>query len=118
MTDAEKLQKFLAQATHMMLAVTLADGTPWIVPVRIQRAEGAIFEWDSKIDTVHSQALTQHPAVALTIFLKEKGAEVGFYAKASAKEVSRRNDGYARYRATVSEAWLNDETFIKRKISL
>lgn len=118
MTDTEKLEQFLAQATHMVLAVTLEDGTPWAVPVRLQRHEGTEFEWDSKLDTVHSQALTVNPAMAITIFSKDKGQEFGFYAQGHGEEVSRRDDGYARYRFTAVQTWMNDETFTKRKVSL
>jgi len=47
MSDSEKLQSFLQSATHMVLAVLLPDGTPWVVPVRIKNWQGKEFEWDS-----------------------------------------------------------------------
>lgn len=117
MSDAEKLQQFLAAATHMVLAVTLADHTPWAVPVRMHVIDGG-FEWDSKVDTVHSQALAAHRQMAITVFSKEKGKEIGFYAIGTGEEISRRDDGYARYRFTPTETWLNDETFVKRRVHL
>ena len=118
MTDNEKLQQFLESATHMVVAVILDDGTPWAVPVRIQEHHDSVFEWDSKLDTVHSQAIAKHPEAAITIFSKNEGVQFGFYAKGRAEEVSRRPDGYGRYRFTAQDTWMNDETFQKRKIEL
>jgi len=118
MTDNEKLQQFLENAKHMVLAVTLDDGMPWAVPVKIQEQHGRVFEWDSKLDTVHSQAIAGHPDAAIVIFTKDQGNQFGFYAKGRAEEVLRRPDGYGRYRFTARETWINDQTFTKRKVEL
>jgi hypothetical protein len=117
MSDTEIVKKFLDQSKHMVVAVTLDDNTPWAVPVRIRQREGWVFEWDSKSTTVHSRAIATHPDISLTIFSADE--DIGLYAKATAEELShvRRDDGYVRYRATVTQAWLN-EKHIKRPIAI
>jgi hypothetical protein len=117
MSDTEIAQQLLSQSRHMIVAVTLADGTPWAVPVRMVRRDGNIFEWDSRPTTVHSQAIATNSNVALTIFSVEE--DLGLYMKARAEEQPnvRREDGYVRYRAVVSEAWLNEQ-HLKRPVEL
>ena len=118
MTDEEKLEQFLGTQQHMVLAVTLEDGTPWAVPVKIQQRESlAVFEWDSRLDTVHSQALKVHPQMALMIYQKESPWQTGFYAKGHGELVEPSGD-YGRYRFTAEQAWLNDETFVKREVKI
>ena len=115
-TDIDKkLTEILIASTHMVVAVTLPDGTPWAVPLHIKRQEGNWFEWDSQLTSVHSQAVAAKSEVALTIF--SIPLNLGFYAKATASLVSRREDGFGRYRATVSEAWIN-ESYTKRSVTL
>ena len=117
MTDEKIVEKLLSEVAHMVVVVTLADGSPWAVPVHIAHHDGKVFEWDSMVSTDHSQAISVNPQIALTIFSTD--SDIGFYAKAQAEEVpgTRRDDGYAHYRATISEAWLN-EKHIKRSIEL
>lgn len=118
MTDREKLEQFLATQRHMVLAVTLEDGTPWAVPVKMQQREGlGVFEWDSRLDTVHSKALETHPQMALTIYQKESPWQIGFYAKGRGELVECNGD-YGRYRFAAEQVWLNDETFVKREVAL
>ncbi len=113
----ERLRTFLNTVQFMVLAVTLDDGTPWAVPVKLQAWDGKAFEWDSKVDTVHSRALAVRPRVALTMYEKESDRQFGFYATATAELVRQDERGYGRYRATVTQAWINDETFQKREVS-
>ena len=117
MMDIEKVREFLQGQTHMVLAVTLEDGTPWAVPVRIQKWQGREFEWDSRLDTVHSQAIAARPATAITLFQKAADAQIGFYASGRAELVEQKGE-YGRYRFTVERAWLNDETFVKREVEI
>lgn len=120
MTDQEQLRLFLAEQKYMVLAVTLDDGTPWATPVRIKTQYGTAFEWDSMQDAEHSKALLKHPNVAITIFTDDSGtnAQFGFYAKATASKVSDGEHGIGRYHAIVSQAWVNDQTFVKRKVEM
>lgn len=117
MTDDEILNQLLSEVVHMVVAVTLDDGTPWAVPVHIKHHDGKQFVWESKPATVHSQAITKNAQVCLLIFSIDR--DIGFYAKAHAEEVpgSRNTDGYAKYSATISESWLN-EKHTKRPVPL
>jgi hypothetical protein len=118
-SERERMEEFLGRQKHMVIAVTLDDGTPWAVPVAIKNREGDAFEWDSRLDTVHSKAIENHPIVALTIFepRTDRGPEYGFYARAKAEKVRESDKGYGRYRATVEKSWINDESFQKREVS-
>ena len=118
MTDQERLEQFLSEQKHMVLAVTLDDGTPWAVPVRIQLFWERAFEWDSRIDAVHSEAIAKRPEVAITIFDKSSDSEIGFYAKGKAVLVEEYKPEYGRYRFVTSQCWMNDETFVKREVEL
>jgi len=118
MNDDEKVKQFLTAQRYMVLAVMLDDGTPWAVPVRIQQWSGNEFEWDSRLDTVHSQALEKRPAMAVTIFEKQEDSQIGLYAKGRGELVEEFKPGFGRYKFTMQEAWINDETFRKRQISL
>jgi len=117
MNDKEIAGRFLARSKHMVVAVTLEDGTPWGVPVRITRQEGRVFEWDSKPEAVHSQAIARNEAISLVVFSVDD--DIGVYAKAVAAELpnSGNGTGQRRYRATVTEAWLNEQ-HVKRPIVL
>lgn len=115
MSDDEKIKQFLSKQHYMVLAVVTPDGTPWAVPVRIQLWQGMEFEWDSKLDTVHSQALVTNSAMAITIFDKTGDTQMGFYASGRGQLVNDRGDGYGRYRFTAEQCWINDETFVKRE---
>lgn len=118
MDELTRTKEFLASQGHMVVAVTLEDGTPWAVPVKIQRWDGKEFEWDSRLDTIHSQALESHPDMAITIFQKQADAQFGFYAQGKASLVNERPDGFGRYRFVAERAWINDESFRKRKVEL
>lgn len=118
MDDNDKTKQFLANQQHMVLAVMLDDGTPWAVPVRIQRWEAGEFEWDSKLDTVHSQAIAARPDIAITVFQKLENSQIGFYARGRGELVEETKPGFGRYRFTAKQAWLNDETFVKREVQL
>lgn len=119
MSDREQLNTFLAGQQYMTLAVTLDDGTPWATPVRIKRREGKVFEWGSMVDTEHSKAIAKRPQVAISIYTPQTDSTIqfGFYAKAAA-ELVREQDGTGYYRATVTESWINDATFVKRGVDL
>lgn len=116
MTDNEKTTQFLSSQQYMVLAVVTPDNTPWAVPVRIGAWQGREFEWDSKLDTVHSKALEIHPTMAITIF--DTATQTGFYATGVGELLHDRGDGFGRYRFTAKQCWLNDETFVKREVML
>lgn len=121
MNDSEQLNTFLAEQRYMTIAVTLDDGTPWATPVRIKTWEGKVFEWESKIDTEHSNAITKRPNVAISIWTPEgEGAiQFGFYAHATAEQISEPNDyDISLYRATVHKCFINDSSFVKREVEL
>lgn len=118
MDDSERTKEFLQEQTHMVLAVTLHDGTPWAVPVRIKLQWGNMLEWESRLDTEHSRAIKRRPDVAITVYGKNGDEEFGFYAKAQAKLMEEYKPGYGRYQALIHQAWINDETFVKRKVEL
>ena len=118
MTDNEKIEQLVDTEQFMILAVTLDDGTPWVVPVKLQAHDGyRTFEWDSRLDTMHSRALAARPNMAVTIFRKEADKQTGFYARGTA-ELAEAHGEYGRYRFTTAEAWINDETFVKREVKL
>lgn len=118
MNDTEKTKQFLSEQQFIVLAVTLDDGTPWATPVKIQKQDGNVFEWDSHIETEHSKALIACPDMAITVFQKQEDSQIGFYAKGTGECVETKEHGIGRYRFTVKEAWLNDETFVKRAVTL
>ena len=110
------VQDFLGEQHFMVLAVTLDDGTPWAVPVRISRWQGREFEWDSKTDTLHSQARARRAAMAGRMCNPTQ--QVGVYMSGHGELVSESGSGFGHYRFTAERAWLNDETFVKREVSL
>ena len=120
MSDESKTKDFLTNQTHIVIAVTLADGTPWAVPVKLQRYEGKEFEWDSRTDTIHSEALTVHPEISLVTFQRDSYpfGQFGFYAIGRAEVAENKGNGFARYRFTAMKAWVNDQTFVKREVEL
>jgi hypothetical protein len=118
MSDQERVKEFLKTASIMVIAVTLEDSSPWAVPVKIQRQEGNIFEWDSKLDTVHSVALGQKPEMAVVLFDKAESVQFGLYLKGRAELVTANDKGFGRYRFSAESAWINDESFVKRPIPL
>lgn len=118
MDDQQKIEQLLTAIPYAVLAVTLDDGTPWAVPVRLRRADNREFEWDSRLDTLHSQAIAVRPQMALTVFEKREDSQVGLYAVGHAELLEEFKPGFGRYRFTAENAWINDETFVKRKVEL
>lgn len=121
MNDKEQLKQFLKTQKYMTLAVVLDDGTPWATPVRIKSQNGPVFEWDSKTDTEHSKAIEARRSVAISIWTPETEdtMQFGFYAAATAERLDEPNEyGICHYRATVTKAWINDATFVKREVSV
>lgn len=116
MTDNEKAKQFLAGQGYMVIAVVTPDGAPWAVPVRLQSWQDSEFEWDSKLDTLHSRALETSSKISITIF--DTMTQTGFYAIGVGELIHKRGDGYGRYRFTAQACWLNDKTFIKREVTL
>lgn len=114
--DKKFVQEFLADQHFMVLAVSLDDGSPWAVPVRIARWQGNEFEWDSKLDTLHSQALLARPAMAVTIF--DTAQQCGVYMMGRGELVVESDKGFGHYRFTAERVWLNDATFVKREVAL
>lgn len=120
MTDEQGVEDFLQTQHHMVLAVTLEDGSPWAVPVAVLRREGiSIFEWDSRTDAVHSLALARDSRAAITLYRasSDEWREIGFYSAGRAEIVDPRGD-FARYRFTTEHAWVNDETHAKRELNV
>lgn len=119
MNDEQRLEKFLNEQQFMVLAVALQDGTPWAVPVRIGKREGNDFWWDSALATEHSKVISeQNSNVAITIYQKTEDSMFGFYAKGRAELTEEYKPGYGRYKFTAIQCWINDETFVKREVSL
>ena len=120
MNDNEKLEAFLKTQTHMVIAVTCDDGTPWSVPVKVQNYNGRDFEWDSKVDTFHSIALEQHSRISITMFSRDTDpfGQFGFYAVGNAVKLIDKDHGVARYAFSVERAWINDHTFVKREVEI
>ena len=118
MNDDEKTKQFLNEQQYMVLAVTLDDGTAWATPVRIRRWEGREFEWDSKLDTLHSQAIATRPEMAITVFQKLEDSQIGVYARGRGELIEEFKPSFGRYRFTAERCWLNDETFRKREVTL
>ncbi|MGB3023910.1 MAG: pyridoxamine 5'-phosphate oxidase family protein [Candidatus Saccharimonadales bacterium] len=119
MTPEQKAAVFLEGQTHMIVAVTCDDGRPWAVPVVIQQRDGKVFEWDSRLDAVHSLAIARDPRVAICLYRasSDEGEEIVVYGDGTAEIVEQRGE-YARYRATLQTAWMNDVDHVKRPISV
>ena len=118
MQDKQKLEEFLSRTQYMTIAVTLDDGTPWAVSVRILHREGNVFEWDSKTDTEHSKAIAMRPTIAISMFEKVEDRQFGVYAQADAMLMRENEHGVGRYKAVTKDVWVNDETFIKRRVDV
>ena len=119
MNDNQKLEQLLGEQQFMVLAVTLEDGTPWAVPVRIGKREGSEFWWDSTLAAEHSKAIAGgNSAVAITVYKKTDDVHIGFYAKGKAELVEEIKPGFGRYKFVATQCWLNDETFVKREVQL
>jgi hypothetical protein len=118
MTTNEEVITFLVRQKHFVLAVIAEDGSPWTVPLAVKRWEGRVIEWRSALSTVHSQAIEREPRVSMCVFAKEEDRQVGFYAKGTARMSEDTGDGYANYAVTIDQAWVNDETFVKREFDL
>ena len=119
MTNEEKVGALLLTQKHMVVAVTLADGSPWAVPVAIRDHEGlGAFMWDSALQTEHSKALESNSAMAITIYQKQEDAQIGFYAKGRGELLEEFKPGFGHYRFVADKAWINDETFVKRPLNL
>ena len=115
MTDQQKLTEFLARQKHMVLAVVCEDGTPWAVPVRIKEQNGISFEWESRLDALHSAAIDKNPNVAITMYEIDGDQHTGVYVKATA-ELVRVTGEKGWYRAVGARVWLNDESHVKREV--
>lgn len=118
MSDQQKIEQLLGEQHFMVLAVTLDDGTPWATPVRIKARNGNVFEWESVLTTEHSKALANNPKMAITIFQKKEDSQTGLYVKGVGKFVEEIRPGFGRYKFTAEQCWLNDETFVKREVTL
>ncbi len=118
MNDRKRIEAMLEKQQYMFLSVVLSEGTPWVVPVKIQLRQGNTFEWDSKLDTRHSTAIEDNPSVAITIIEAGDTPKVALYASGVAELVEKKDHGLGRYRVTVRRSWMNDETYIKREMEL
>lgn len=118
MSDRAKVEEFLKAARYMVLAVQLEDGSPWAVPVRLKRWNKNVFEWDSKLDTVHSRNIERRRSIAITLFDSKDDTQIGVYATGDAECISANDHGLGRYRFTATRIWVNDETHKKREVTL
>lgn len=118
MDDQQKVTEFLQNQTHMVVTVVLANGKPWAVPVRILHHEPNVFEWDSGVDTEHSKAIAENPEINLLCYDNTKDNQVGVYMQATVTKVTPKENGIARYHAEVIGTWLNDETYVKREVTV
>ncbi len=118
MTDQERLQELFNNQQFMVIAVTLDDGSPWAVPVRVAAGDGREFEWDSMLSADHSIALDDGATMAITMYEKTDDRMTGFYATGWGELLEEKNETTGRYRFTVREAWINDETFQKRSVEM
>mgnify|MGYP003617586153 CR=1 FL=1 len=120
MDDIAATKNFLNECQFMTLSVIAEDGQSWGVPVHIALQKGIVFEWESSMEAVHSRAIEVNPRIAISMFRLTYGdqKEFGFYAQADAEEIEEIGRGRARYRATIVQAWINDEQHVKREISL
>ncbi len=116
--DQQRLQRLLGKQKYMVLAVTLEDGTPWAVPVRVLGHSKNEFTWDSRLDTVHSIAITERPSVAVTMFYSDENEQTGLYMNGTVRLVEETKPGLGRYIFVAKDCWLNDETFVKRPVDL
>ena len=118
--SAEYVRAFLARQTHMTIAVICSDGTPWAVPVHVQKWDGGTLEWESSIDSLHSQAILAEPRIAISMYELTAGGqnEFGFYVKAHAQKVADVPNQRARYQATIDAAWINGQDHVKRDVPL
>ena len=119
-TDLRKALEFLEYVRYMTIAVVQPDGRPWAVPVRIQKRDDLSFYWDSSTCALHSQCIAIESRIMVMMYQLKSEAhpEFGFYGDAIAEVVEALPDGRARYRATVTCAWMNDERHQKRKLNL
>lgn len=118
MNDQQKLEQLLSEEQYMSLAITLDDGTPWVVPIRIKRRGGNEFEWDSSLASLHSKMIVGKTQAAITIFQKNEDSQIGFYAKGTAELVEELKPGFGCYKFVAEKSWINDETFVKREVTL
>lgn len=118
MNDQQKIEQLLGEQQFMVLAVTLEDGTPWATPVRIKARSGNVFEWDSVLTTEHSKTIAANPKMAITIFQKKEDSQIGLYAKGTGELVEELKPGFGRYKFTAEKCWVNDETFVKREVTI
>lgn len=72
--------------------------------------------WNSKRDTVHSQALITNPTMSVTLY--DTANQFGFYAVGAGELIEEKADGYGRYRFTAVQTWINDDTYVKREVHL
>lgn len=120
MSDEQTIEQLLSEERiYMVLSIVLEDGTPWAVPVRLREHDGIkSFEWDSHLSTEHSKAILQRSVMSITIFQKKEASQIGFYAKGKAELIEEYKPSLGRYRFITEQAWINDETFIKREVRL
>lgn len=112
------IRDFVAAQTHMMLSVVLENEKPWTVPVKIDRVQDGRFEWLSKTETAHSQAIKLNPNVMICLYDRTVEEKSALYLEAVAELSGEEENSLVRYSAKVIQAWLNDESHIKREIQL
>ena len=119
-SSPEYIKAFLKRQTHMTIAVTCEDGSPWAVPVHIKLWDGDVLEWESDTGSIHSRAIEGEPQIAISMYQLTYGEyrEFGFYAKATAEKAADLPDGRARYRAVMSAIWINGADHTKRSIDV
>ena len=148
-TDPTAIAEFvfhnLIKHKQFALGTIGQDNAPWVVCLNLIIDNRLNFIWKSKLDTLHSNHLTNNPEVAICVFSEsEDVGDFGFYAKATAyavideeelkqclqvryaakgKEIPPMNlflDSADQriYIAKISEAWVNDDRHIKLPVNL
>jgi hypothetical protein len=112
------VREYLRKVKYVTISVIDEDGTPWAVPVAVQKYHDGRLEWFSKADTVHSKAISRNAAIAISAFTtkQDEQGEYGFYAKAVARKKLPLPTGLGLYEAEITEAWYNDERHNKKPI--
>jgi uncharacterized protein YhbP (UPF0306 family) len=147
--DQSQIKQFittnLPRIKHVTLGTLDDEGKPWVVVVGLSYDNKFNVIWQSRKDTMHSQYIAKRPEVGICIFgnLPEVG-NVGFYAKAKAREVTDEQELAEKlevrfsqigkpvpspadfvgdspmriYYAEIDEAWINSADFVKRAVDL
>lgn len=142
---AQFVARRLPHHSHFVLGTTDDTGEPWVVYLGLAFDDELNVIWLSKKNTEHSRHLREHSIVSIGIFSKTKDSgDFGLYCKATAQEVNDEeelkkllpfyfaprgksvpgvtsflgNGDTRAYKATITEAWVNDDSHVKTAVDL